>query len=170
VSKVVSSDLGHPGTIDPGLASKRPGGTPYAASPEVLGKVRVQAILFCALTRFQLSSMAHLPACYWAFRKARREATRIDGYVAAAFLFESPRVFFSLSLWKDGQAIETFNRLQTHILAARWIMRHVHNRQRRRAEVWSTRWAIDTASQNLHWGDIDWHGLLHTAPAAMRTD
>jgi hypothetical protein len=74
-------------------------------------------------------------------------------------------VFFSLSLWRDADALAQFNRLAAHVWTARWIIPRIYSRRRQRLELWSTQWVIRSTSTNLNWGDLDWHALVASVTA-----
>jgi hypothetical protein len=115
----------------------------------------------CVMTRFELRSAWSLPWMWLSFRRVRAEASGIAGLLRTAFLVESPRVCFIVSLWTgDAALLEFGTRVGAHVHAARNTFRRTFNPDRRRAEVWSTQWRLAAVSNNLSWQEFDLRAVL----------
>ncbi len=108
------------------------------------------------LTRFGLRSPISLLPIYLDYRRTARRARVVPGFLAAAFLVAGPRTCFNLSIWADSSVIPLFGTMVAeHVEAARRSMGRVRMSPHGGPEIWSTRWRIDAASNNLNWGDFD---------------
>jgi hypothetical protein len=105
-----------------------------------------------------------LPAFALAFRRIHRDARqKIPGFIQAAFLIESPRVCYSLSMWANQQAIGQFGGcVQSHVNAANRFLKHVFRKDVGRLELWSVHWKLKRVSNNLNWRDMDWRAIIAT--------
>lgn len=118
----------------------------------------------CVLTRFELRSAWSLPWMWLSFRRVRAAAGGISGLLRAAFLVESPRVCFILSIWSgDAALLEFGTHVGAHVHAARHTFRRTFNPARQRAEVWSTQWHLGAVSNNLSWQGFDLRSALDEA-------
>lgn len=118
--------------------------------------------LLCVLTRFRLRSIFWLPHFLFAFRSIYKEArSTVPGLVKAVFLIESPRVCYTLSMWRDECSILEFGSLVgSHAMAGNWAIKSIYRNESGRPEIWSTRWALCSPGTNLSWAGIDWHTVL----------
>jgi hypothetical protein len=117
---------------------------------------RVDTTVSCILTRFHLRSSWALIPFYLAFRRVRREARRCAGLLQAAFLVENRRTCYTLSLWKDENAIRDFGSVRSHIDAANSVFLYGYCNGRSGPEIWSAQfrlWAV--SSHNLNWEGLD---------------
>lgn len=120
------------------------------------GYERVDCRVACVLTRFRLRHAWSLPFFYLAFRRVRRESTRVHGLLQALFLVENLRTCYTLSLWQDDRAIIDFStHVRAHIHAANSAFGPTFRHDRRRPEIFSVQWRLRGVSHNLNWGDFD---------------
>jgi len=122
----------------------------------------VKSEVSCVLTRFRLRSIISLPLFYLAFHRVRRHAT-VPGLIKAAFLIESPRICYTLSLWADDQAIMRFSERAIHVATANWSLAHLYRRDLQRVELWSTQWRLHALSNNLNWDEVDLRAVIAEA-------
>ena len=121
-----------------------------------LGDRPVSAATTLVLTRFGLRGPWDLLQTYRDFQEIepalRRRAP--EGLLKAAFLLESPRSCFSLSLWSSETAIARFGADgDTHTRAARRVFPRLQFAERR-PELWSTKWRLIAVSRNLNWAGV----------------
>jgi hypothetical protein len=124
---------------------------PYA------GDYDVQSSIVAVLTRFGLRRPWHLLQTYlahrWLMMRVRRASP--GGLIKATFLIENSTTCWSLSLWADESAIPHFG---TSVLEHVGVARDVFRRLRfsgERPEIWSTKWRLSKASNNLNWESCD---------------
>jgi hypothetical protein len=125
---------------------------------------RVETEVTCVLTRFRLRSTLGLLPCYFAFRRVREEARKVDGLLKALFLIENLHTCYTLSLWRDEWAILDFGtHVKSHVHAAttgitrsRWATG--------RPEIWSVQWKLSALGANLQWEGLDLPAILAQAP------
>lgn len=120
--------------------------------------------ILCVLTRFGLQSALALPGFALAFRRIHRDARqKIPGFIQSAFLIQSPRVCYSLSIWANEEAIGQFGAcVQSHVTAANRFLKHVFRKDVNRLELWSVHWRLKRVSNNLNWRDMDWRTIIAT--------
>jgi hypothetical protein len=114
---------------------------------------RVDAPVYCVLTRVHLQYLRVWPAVLWLYHKVRRQARQVPALKECALLWAGPRTFFILSIWEGEQGYLDFGTcVQSHVEAAgaafAWMVR-----SEGKPEVWSTEWRIWAASHNVNWGD-----------------
>lgn len=98
---------------------------------------------------------------YMDYRRTTKDAKRVAGFVQAAFLVGGPKTCFTVSIWADYSAIPRFGTLVgAHVDAARESMGRVRMSRSGGPEIWSTRWKLDAASNNLNWDDIDFRRVI----------
>lgn len=115
------------------------------------------------ITRFRLRGPQHLLPTYRAYRRVLLEAQRSQtpGLLRAAFLLESPSTWYSLSLWADANAISHFGtNAAGHVEAANRIFEHVRYDEHHDPEIWSTKWRLQSVSNNLSWEGFDLRDIL----------
>jgi hypothetical protein len=126
------------------------------------GFARVETIISCVLTRFRLRSVWSLIPFYCSFRRVRKTSREIGGLLQAVFLVENPHTCYTLSLWRNDNAIVNFGtRVHEHIRAANSAFAPTYNWDMRRPEIWSAQfrlWAV--SSCNLNWEGLDMRELL----------
>jgi hypothetical protein len=101
-----------------------------------------------------------LPLFYRFFVRVRRDTKKsINGLLKASFLFEGPRTFYTLSLWKDEASFLEFGKIYSHISAARlafiFAERVDVDRLGSCASVWSAQFRLRALSHNLNWAGFD---------------
>jgi hypothetical protein len=117
---------------------------------------RVDTTISCVLTRFHLRSSWLLIPFYLAFRRVRKEARQVAGLLQAVFLIENRRTCYTLSLWKDDQAIVHFGSVRSHIQAANSVFASGSCNGQHGPEIWSAQfrmWAV--SCHNLNWEGFD---------------
>lgn len=122
------------------------------------GAHRVDVPITCVITRFGLHRARYLPRSYADYRRVVQEAQSVQtpGLLQSAFLVESPRAFYNLSLWEDEAAIPHFGtNVTAHVHAGNRIIGKVAFAEGRGPEIWSTKWRLVSVSSNLNWGDLD---------------
>ncbi|OLB73945.1 MAG: hypothetical protein AUI14_24960 [Actinobacteria bacterium 13_2_20CM_2_71_6] len=125
------------------------------------GFERVRSSVTCVVTRFQVRSVWQLVSLYRHYRRVRRDARRCAGLLHAAFLVESPRTFYSLTLWTDdGAVLEFGTAVDSHVAVAGRGLSATYRRDLRRPEVWSTQWRLAGTSGNLNWEGVDLRPLV----------
>jgi hypothetical protein len=133
------------------------------------GDHAVDAPLVCVLTRFGLRGPQHLLATYRDYRRVVGEAGRQGGpgLLRSAFLVENPVTCYSLSIWRDLNAIGQFGaNVPAHVHAGNEVFGRLSFDEARGPELWSTKWRLLSVSHNLNWDDFDLRGLLVAARAA----
>jgi hypothetical protein len=129
------------------------GGIPRLTEP---GDHLVRSDIVCQITRFGLRRPIDLVRMYLAFRRARRQARHVPGFLCAAFLFEDARTCYTLSIWRDLRAIADFgSRAPDHLAAARRVMGLLRFQPEHGPELWSTKWRLYSVSSNLNWDNLD---------------
>jgi hypothetical protein len=115
------------------------------------------------ITRFRLRGPQDLLPTYRAYRQVLLEARRSQtpGLLRASFLIENPSTWYSLSLWADANAIGHFGtNAPGHVEAANRIFGRVRYDEHHDPEIWSTKWRLQSVSNNLSWEGFDLRGLL----------
>jgi hypothetical protein len=127
---------------------------------------RVDTEVSCILTRFRLRSAWFLIPFYRAFLRVRKDARKVDGLLQASFLIEDCRTCYTLSLWRNDQAIVEFgSRVTSHIFAANSAFGPTFRKDLQRAEIWSAQfrlWAV--SCHNLNWDGLDLDSILSSEP------
>lgn len=120
------------------------------------GYTEVASEVSCVLTRFRVRSAWSIVRFYLAYRKIKRSASRADGLIATLFLIEDPRTYYTLSLWRDAEALLEFNtRSYAHISAANGCFGHLKFGPTG-AELWSAQFQLCAISpHNLRWPGVD---------------
>jgi hypothetical protein len=123
---------------------------------------RVDTSVSCVLTRFQLRSVWSLIPFYIAFRRVRRGARDISGFLHAGFLVENLHTCYTMSLWRDDCAILDFStRVHAHVRAANSAFGPTYRSDLKRAEIWSAQFRLWAVSEhNLQWDGLDLETVL----------
>jgi hypothetical protein len=130
---------------------------------------RVEAPILCVLTRFGLRNARELLPTYLDYRRVLIDARRagVPGLLKAAFLVENARTCYSLSLWANPGAIGGFGTdVAAHVDAANRIFGRLACDAERGTQLWSTKWRLVSASNNLNWGDFDLRAAIADAEQA----
>lgn len=110
----------------------------------------------CVITRFGLRSMWSLSRFYNWFVQIRAESRAVSGLLASIFLVENRRTCYTISVWRDAQAILEFNSTgRAHIHAAnhcfQWLKVDESGPQ-----LWSGQFRLSAVSpHNLRWEGVD---------------
>lgn len=117
----------------------------------------------CVITRFGLRSQISLLALLRDNRQIVRAARAQQniGLLRSAFLIESPRVCYSLSIWSGDPAMSAS--VQAHIEAANRVFGRLATSPDGTPELWSTQWRLVSTTNNLNWGDFDLRAFLEAA-------
>lgn len=138
-----------------------PATSPAAVRLTEPGDHSVVVPITCVITRFGLRGARDLLPTYFDYRRVAREAAGTPGLLRAAFLVENPTTCYSLSLWASRDAIPHFGtKAPVHVEVARRAFGRVCFDERRGPEIWSTKWRLDSVSNNLNWADFDLRGLI----------
>lgn len=127
------------------------------------GYDRVDTQIACVITRFRVRSIGALWRFYRSYRRVRAHSRRVSGLLTTRFLIEDWHTCYTLSLWRDDDAILEFNgSVLAHIDAANRCFRDLefgpHGPQ-----LWSAQFRLWAVSQaNLRWDGVD-------LPSAART-
>jgi hypothetical protein len=123
---------------------------------DATGYEQVITNISCLLTRFQLRSPWSLVHFYRSFRQVRREARGIPGLLKTVFLIENARTCYTLSIWKNPEAIYDFNvKVDSHIRAANTSFRHLQLTPSG-VQLWSAQFRLSAVSpHNLRWDSFD---------------
>jgi hypothetical protein len=126
------------------------------------GHERVEAPLYCVLTRVRLRHFWQLPHMWRYYFQIRRESRQISQLKRSLFLIEDFRTFLILSIWEDESGFLEFGTfVMSHLNAVRESLTKAE-RQSQKPEIWSTEWRIWAASNYLSWdGPQDWRYLLN---------
>jgi hypothetical protein len=128
-------------------------------NPEALdiGYQDVDTTVFCVLTRFRVQSMLDLLRFYILFRRIRNASNRLSGQITSAFLMENLYTCFTLSIWKDRDAVIKFNTVvMEHINAANWCFQRLEKSTSGRLLLWSAQFRLSAVSpHNLRWEGVD---------------
>jgi hypothetical protein len=125
----------------------------------------VDVPIVCVITRFGLRGARHLLPTRLDYRGVLEEAhrTATPGLLRAAFLVESSKACYSLSLWNEPDAIPRFgSNVPSHVDAARRVLGRLAFEPDRGPELWSTKWQLVSVSNNLNWGDFDLRGTIES--------
>ncbi len=112
----------------------------------------VQSRTSCVLTRFQVRSGFAILRFFRAFRRIRQDASTIDGHIVSLFIVENRHTCYTLSLWRDPEAILAFNSsVVSHIRAANACFRDLQFGANG-AKLWSAEFSLSAVSpHNLRW-------------------
>lgn len=107
-------------------------------------------------TRFGLDHPSDLLRSYRDYREVQRMARGSSDLLLSCFLIEDLRTFHSLSFWRSDRGIALFGtNVPQHVDAARRAFRRLRFDQERGPELWSTRWRLESVSNNLRWPGLD---------------
>lgn len=127
----------------------------------------VRSDIVCQITRFGLRRPFDLVRTYLDFRRTRRRARHVPGFLCATFVLEDARTCYTLSLWRDLRAIADFGTsTPEHLAAARQVMGRLRFQRDRGPELWSTKWRLLSVSSNLNWGSLDLRSRLESPARA----
>jgi|1186.fasta_scaffold00025_3 hypothetical protein len=122
------------------------------------GDALVESDVVCVLTRFGLRRRRDMVAIRRDYRSvlAAIEGAGGLGLLRSALLFENAQSVFSLSIWRSRDAIPWFGtEIPEHVEAARRVFSRVKYKAGRGPEMWSTKWRLESVSNNLNWDTFD---------------
>jgi hypothetical protein len=134
------------------------------------GNTPVDVPIVCVVTRFGLRRPHHLLSTYLDYRRVVRDAlaSRTPGLLRTAFLVEGPSACFSVSIWRDADAIPVFGtNVREHTVAGNRVFGRLAVGQNGLAEIWSTKWRLVSVSNNLNWEDFDLRRVLQTSRSPL---
>lgn len=108
----------------------------------------VSSNMLCVITRVRLKHWWFLLPSYWRFRQIQRRALSVSGLLRSVFCVESPRTFYTISLWRNENAIPRFGNIHEHVATVRWTFRSAH-------EIWSSEWQLSGCSPRMTWNEED---------------
>ncbi len=121
----------------------------------------LNSTVLCVLTRFGLKRRRDLLPTYIGYRNVIRKAVRSHGLLQSAFLIENLRTCYSLSIWAEGAAIPWFGTaVAEHTTEARKVFGRLSFEPGRGPELWSTKWRLQSVSNNLNWGHFDLRSVI----------
>lgn len=123
---------------------------------DATGYEKVSTSISCLLTRFQLRSAWSLIHFYRSFRSVSKEASGVPGLLKTVFLIENARTCYTLSFWRDPEAIYAFNtQVDTHLSAANSSFGHLQPGPNG-VQLWSAQFRLSAVSPyNLRWDSFD---------------
>jgi hypothetical protein len=115
---------------------------------------RMTFTMICVTTRFRLKHFWQLIPMYLSYRSIQHDLDTIPGLIRYAFLFQSPIVCYTISVWESEKAIMTFSNLPSHISALRYAKRLCR-------DIWSAYWHINAVSKSANrWpGSVLWPSM-----------
>jgi hypothetical protein len=127
------------------------------------GYTPVTSELTCVLTRFQLRSVWGLISGYRLFKVVDAHARSCKGLVVSKFLVESPRVFWTMSIWETERAILEFNsNVTTHVYAANKSFGLLEFSDGKPL-LWSAQFHLSRVSpSNFRWKNCEFGGIPAT--------
>jgi hypothetical protein len=146
------------------VPSSPPGPEPQARGAGSLlgpGDHAVDVPIVCTLTRFHLRTARHMLPAYREYQRVVRAARDAEtpGLLQCAFLLENPVTWYSLSIWSERNAIAHFGtNVPRHVDAARAFFPRLTFDPM--PELWSTKWRLDSVSNNLNWRGFDLRGAI----------
>jgi hypothetical protein len=123
-----------------------------------IGDNLVDAPVVCVITRFGLRGIVSLLSTYRDYRSvvAEERRSKRSGLLRSAFLIESHRTCYVLSVWASYDAIPRFGTdTPSHVGAARAVFGRCRSGTNGGPEMWSTKWGLRSVSNNLSWDDFD---------------
>jgi hypothetical protein len=137
---------------------------------DATGYEQVTTTISCLVTRFHLRSPWSLVHFFRSYRRIRKEARNVPGLLKMAFLIENPRTCYTLSIWKNPQAIFDFNvKVDSHIAAANRSFRHLQFAPSG-VQLWSAQFRLSAVSpHNLRWDSFDLRRHLDLTPSSSRS-
>jgi hypothetical protein len=110
------------------------------------GDIGVDTSTICVLTRFGLRSPLHVLPTYRDYRRVLRQAhdSGTPGLLKSAFLLETAKACYSLSLWAELAAIPRFGtNVPVHVAAGNGVFSRLSRTPTHGApELWSTKWRL----------------------------
>lgn len=131
---------------------------------DATGYEQVSTTISCLLTRFHLRTPWSLIHFYRSFRRVRKEARSVPGLLKTVFLIENVRTCYTLSFWKNTEAIYAFNvKVNSHIRAANSSFQHLEFAPSG-VQLWSAQFRLSAVSpHNLRWDSFDLRQHLNLA-------
>jgi len=113
----------------------------------------------CVVTRITFASWRSIPGAVLRFRRLRRIAREIPGFVDAHLRLRGDATLLFVSLWRDELSVLQFTTLEGHVDAVRWtIGKH--------GQVWSGVFRLaGTSSMSAPWLGT----IRHWQPLAAST-
>ena len=136
---------------------------PASGTYSKIGDNPVNSSVVAVITRFGLRRPIDLLLTYRDYRRVAAEAqsSNPSGFLRSAFLVESLRSCFVLSLWESYDAIPRFGTYcPEHVHAARRGIGRCKLGANGGPELWSTKWRLNSVSNNLSWDDFDLRARL----------
>jgi hypothetical protein len=133
----------------------------------------VDVPIICVITRFGLRSIRYLLPTYLDYRRFLEQAKAVQtpGILRAAFLIENPTTCYSFSLWANWAAIPHFGtKVPYHVEAARAVWKRTTFTKEKEPEIWSTKFRLNSISNNLNWEDFDLRQLILKMTSERRHD
>jgi len=130
-------------------------------------RITVETPIVTIVTRFRFVHVWDVARSYIAFRRIRDAARDTPGYLHSVFLIENLHTCYSLSIWEHAAAIPVFGTMAPeHVRIGNWAFARLRRTARGERELWSTRWHLQTVSNNLAWEGFELGSHLPVAPDA----
>jgi len=133
----------------------------------------VESSVVCVMTRFGTKRPWSLIRLYRGYRKvvAQLGTSTDSGFLHSAFLLEGPRSCLVLSFWRSAEDIPRFGTaVPCHVDVARDSFGSLAVSATRGPELWSTKWQLVAASNNLNWGDFPLRNAFDFRSAVRASD
>jgi hypothetical protein len=120
------------------------------------GYAVVDSDVSCVMTRFSVRSIWSLIRLDRSFRRVRREARSLRGLITTLFVVENRDTCYTISIWRNTDAILEFNaKVRSHIAAANWGFRELRF-DSGKPRLWSAQFKLEAVSpHNLRWKEFD---------------
>ena len=69
---------------------------------------------FVSVTRLRVRSARYLPLFFWKALRTARQAERTSGFLGGRLLVEAKKVFWTVTAWEDGSAMNVFRTQGAH--------------------------------------------------------
>jgi hypothetical protein len=133
----------------------------------------VESSVVCVMTRFGTRRPWSLIRLYRGYRRVVAQLRMCDdcGYMHSTFLLEGPHSCLVLSFWRSADGIPRFGTaVPCHVDVARESFGSLAISRERGPELWSTKWQLVAASNNLNWGDFQLREALDFRSAVRASD
>lgn len=124
------------------------------------GEHVVDSSVSCVVTRFGLRSPRFLVRSFREYREVAGLARQsgVPRLLRSAFLVENPTTWYSFSIWRGAPALSA--ELPEHVAAARRSFGWLRIDPDLGPELWSTKWSLQSVTNNLHWDGFDLRSVL----------
>ena len=75
-----------------------------------------------SITRLELRGLRYLPSFFWHTSRSNKQLVVAPGYLGGGTLFESMRAFWTVTAWRDADAMRAFRNAGAHMQAMRRLI------------------------------------------------